>query len=126
MQSPLEKSKAMPSVAPIWNTWSYAAMSAGSRLPAVEKIDSPHEFDTMSARWLSTISASAASRSLSKHELAATVTTLALGAKPCAISTSSASSELLPKPQAVSFVHCDGVLTSEYWPGANGLSPWLI
>ncbi len=114
MQSPLEKSKAMPSAAPCMKILSYACITDGGRSPWVVKTDSPQELETMSARWPSTIFASAASRSLSKQELAATVMTLASGARPCAISTSSDSSLVSPPPH---WSRC---------PGANGLSPWFV
>ena len=92
MQSPEEKSKAMPSAAPSMKIWLYADCSAGSMSPLVEYWISPQLFDTTSARCLSTMFASAASRSVSKQEFAATVRTLASGARPCAMSTSSDSS----------------------------------
>src|SRR5260221_9910338 len=126
MQSPLEKSKAMPSAAPCMKILSYACITDGGRSPWVVKTDSPQELETMSARWPSTIFASAASRSLSTQELAATVITLESGARPCAISTSSDSSLVSPPPHWSRAVHCDGSVISEYCPGANGLSPWFV
>ena len=79
----------------------------------------------MLARWLSTISASAASRSESVQLAAPTYTTFAFGATPCTSSTSSDSSPYQPAAShSYGAVSCQVLdRTWVYWPGANGLSP---
>lgn len=82
----------MPSIAPIWKTWSYAAATAGVSLASM----SPHELETMSASRLSTILFRESSSASSLQDAAPTYRMSALGATACTASTSRVSSPYQP------------------------------
>src|ERR1700742_2761538 len=72
-QSPAEKPMPMPSTAACLKTCSYAAISdALTSASSVVCMISPHELETTSARWLSTMVVIALNRSVSSQELAPT------------------------------------------------------
>src|SRR5882757_8918386 len=84
---------------------------------------SPHELETMSARWLSTTVLSASSRSLSMQEAPPTYTMFASGATACTASTSRLSSPYQPAAsQSVVLVYSLG-RTWDSWPFLYALPP---